>query len=126
MADSESSSDKTFRFLADENFNGDVIRGLLRREPNLDLVRAQDVGLLATDDPTVLEWAASEERILLTHDRQTVPKHAYARLSAGQEMTGVFVVDDQLPIGKAIDEILVVLKCSEASEWNGLVTFLPM
>ncbi len=30
---------------ADENFNNDIVRGLLRREPKLDIVRIQDVGL---------------------------------------------------------------------------------
>lgn len=47
---------------ADENFNNDIIRGLLRRKPDLDIVRVQDVGLSGADDPTVLEWAAQEGR----------------------------------------------------------------
>jgi hypothetical protein len=46
------------RFLADENLNNDIVRGLLRRKADLDIVRVQDVGLSGTDDPTVLEWAA--------------------------------------------------------------------
>jgi hypothetical protein len=45
------------RLAADENFNNDIVRGLLRREPGLDIVRIQDVGLSGADDPTVLEWA---------------------------------------------------------------------
>ena len=56
------------RLAADENFNHDIVRGLLRREPGLDIVRIQDVGLSGADDPTVLEWAAQEGRVLLTHD----------------------------------------------------------
>lgn len=45
------------RFLADENFNNQIVRGILRRNPNVDIVRVQDMGLSETDDPTVLEWA---------------------------------------------------------------------
>jgi predicted nuclease of predicted toxin-antitoxin system len=60
------------RFAADENFNNDIVRGLLRRKPNLDIVRVQDVGLAGADDPTILEWAAREGRILLTHDVSTI------------------------------------------------------
>jgi hypothetical protein len=30
---------------ADENFNNDILRGLLRRKPDLDMVRVQDAGL---------------------------------------------------------------------------------
>ena len=56
---------------ADENFNNDIVRGLLRRKPDLDIVRLQDVDLSGADDPTVLEWAAQENRVLLTHDVTT-------------------------------------------------------
>lgn len=59
------------RLLADENFNGDIIRGLLLRQPDLDLVRVQDVDLAGAEDPDVLAWAAENNRILLTHDRAT-------------------------------------------------------
>jgi predicted nuclease of predicted toxin-antitoxin system len=68
---------------ADENFDGDIVRGLLRRQSSLDVVRVIDVGLGAADDPTILEWAAREGRILLTHDVKTMPRHAYERLEAG-------------------------------------------
>jgi hypothetical protein len=33
------------RFLVDEDFDNDILRGVLRRKPNLDIVRVQDVGL---------------------------------------------------------------------------------
>ena len=56
------------RFAADENFNGDIVRGLLRRNPKLDIIRVQDVGLSGADDPSVLEWAADQRRIVVTHD----------------------------------------------------------
>ena len=43
------------RLLTDENFNGSILRGLIRRLPKLDVVRIQDVGLIHADDPTILE-----------------------------------------------------------------------
>ena len=46
------------RFLADENFNNDVVRGVRRRNPAVDLVRVQDEDLSGAEDPMVLEWAA--------------------------------------------------------------------
>jgi predicted nuclease of predicted toxin-antitoxin system len=60
------------RLLTDENFNGSILRGLIKRLPKLDVVRIQDVGLIHADDPTILEWAANEQRILLTHDVATI------------------------------------------------------
>ena len=78
----------TIRLLADENFNNAVLRGLWLRNPAIDLVRVQDVGLSGMADPEVLEWAAQEERVLLTHDKSTIPDYAYQRLKAGRPMAG--------------------------------------
>jgi predicted nuclease of predicted toxin-antitoxin system len=55
------------RWLADENFNNNILRALFRENRNIDVVRAQDVGLAGVDDEKVLAWAASQNRILLTH-----------------------------------------------------------
>jgi predicted nuclease of predicted toxin-antitoxin system len=112
--------------LSDENFNGDIVRGLLLRRPDLDLLRVQDVGLEGATDPMVLAWAAENSRIVLTHDRATLPDYAYERVVAGEPMPGVFVINDRLPVGRAIDELLLVAAGSEASDWVGRVLYLPL
>ncbi|MCF4966570.1 DUF5615 family PIN-like protein [Nostoc sp. CMAA1605] len=112
--------------LSDENFNGDIIRGLFLRHPNLDLIRVQDVGLREVDDPAILAWAASNERILLTHDRATMPDFAYQRLVRGESMAGLFVVNDRMPIRQAIDELLLLIDGSEQAEWKEVVLYLPL
>jgi len=114
------------RLLADENFNGDIVRGLLLRRPDLDVVRVQDVGLAGVDDPDVLAWAAENNRVILTHDRATMPEYAYERLTAGDRMPGVFILHDRLPTGQAIQEILLMVECSEQLEWSGHVVHLPL
>jgi len=65
------------RFLADENFNNDIIRGLVRRVPGVDIVRVQDVGLQGKVDRVVLAWAVGEGRIVLTHDLTTLVALTY-------------------------------------------------
>ncbi|HEX5447483.1 MAG TPA: DUF5615 family PIN-like protein [Pirellulales bacterium] len=97
------------KLLTVENFDGDILRGLVRRMPDLDVVRVQDVGLAQTPDPTILAWAASEGRILLTHDRDTIPGFAYDRVRSGYSMPGVFLVSDQIPKGEAIDQLLLAV-----------------
>src|SRR5438874_2281576 len=72
------------RLAADENFNNDILRGIQRRDPTADIVRIQEAGLSGADDPTVLEWAAQEGRVLLTHDVATMTRYAYERVRAGQ------------------------------------------
>src|SRR3990172_2730333 len=104
------------RLAADENFNGDIVRGLLRRNPTLDIVRVQDVGLSGADDPSVLEWAADQGRIIVTHDISTLAKHALDRVAAGQPMPGVFEVRSVFSIGQAIDDLILLAECSIEGE----------
>ena len=44
------------RFLADQNFDGDIARGLLRRIPDLDVVTAHQANLSEAPDPDLLKW----------------------------------------------------------------------
>ena len=71
----------------DENFNNDIVRGLLRRKSDLNMVRVQDAGLSGSDDPVVLEWAAQQGRVLFTHDASTMTHHAYERARTGKPRT---------------------------------------
>jgi hypothetical protein len=114
------------RLAADENLNNAIIRGVLRRQPDLDIVRVQDVGLSGADDPVVLEWAAQEERVLLTHDVSTITKYAYERVRARKPMPGVFEIGRTVPIGRAIEDVLLLAECSLDGEWEGQVRYLPL
>src|SRR6266852_6017307 len=114
------------RLLADENFNGDIVRALLLRQPDLDIVRVQDVGLTGAGDPDILTWAAANDRIILTHDRAALPDYAFERLAAGEKLPGVFIVNDQFPIGEATREILLIIAVSEQPEWSDRMVYLPL
>lgn len=112
--------------VADENFNNNIVRGLLRQRPDLDIVRVQDAGLRGKEDPVVLEWAAKEGRVLLTHDAATMSYYAYERVQQGKSMPGLVEVADDLPIGQVINDILLLAEYSEKNEWEGQVIYLPL
>lgn len=114
------------RFLLDENFNGKIARGLRARQPDVDMIRVQDTELSGADDPALLEWAAKEGRILLTHDLDTMTKYANERIAQGLPLAGVIFVRDTLPVAKVIDDLLAILGASEASEWENRTDFLPL
>jgi predicted nuclease of predicted toxin-antitoxin system len=80
------------RLAIDEDFNNRILRGLLRRKDDLDIVRVQDAGLKGQGDAEVLEWAATQGRVLLTHDVTTMRQHADRRRAAGLPMPGIFAV----------------------------------
>ena len=114
------------RLVADENFNNRIVRGLLHRKSGLDIVRIQDIGLSGADDQAVLEWAAQEGRVLLTHDVRTITQYAYERVDAGQLMPGVFEVSPDMSIGRAIKDILLLAEYSFDGEWEGQIRYLPL
>jgi hypothetical protein len=114
------------RLVADENFRHEILRGLRARDPALDAVRVQDVGLRSADDPTILAWAAGEGRVLLTHDVRTLIGYGYARVRAGLSMPGVIEVPRDLATGRAIDEILLVVHGTLEGEMEGQVRYLPL
>ena len=114
------------RLVADENFNNRIVRGLLYRKPDLDIVRIQDIGLSGADDQAVLEWAAQEDRVLLTHDVRTITQYAYERVDAGQLMPGVFEISPDMSIGRAIEDILLLAEYSLDGEWEGQIRYLPL
>ena len=74
----------------------------------------------------VLDWAAQEGRVLLTHDVSTMTAHVAARVRAGLPMPGVLAISQSCPIGKAIEEILLLAECSFEGEWEGQVRYLPL
>lgn len=114
------------RLAADENFNHDIVRGIIRRNAQIDIVRVQTAGLAGADDPSVLEWAAQAGRVLLTHDAATITHYAYERVRAGQAMPGVFEVRRSVALGQAIEDILLIAECSLEGEWEGQVRYLPL
>ena len=114
------------RFLADENFNGRILRGIRRELPDVDIVRVQDTVMYQAADPQILEWAAQEGRILLTHDIETLVGFANDRIAAGLPMPGVIAARLTVPIGLVIDEIVTIIGASDTSDWENIVTFLPL
>jgi hypothetical protein len=113
------------RLVSDEDVHDDIIRGLRRREPALDIVRIIDVGLNHTPDPIILEWAANNERVLLTGDLNTMVGFAWGRVGSGLPMLGVLALLENVGIGRVIDEILLVALCYSADEIKEQVLYIP-
>jgi len=113
------------RLAADENFNHAIVRGVIRRNP-VDIVTIQESGLSGAHDEDVLEWAADEGRVLLTHDVSTMTKYAYERVGSDLPMPGLFEVSQAIAVGAAIEDILLLAECSLDNEWEGQVRYLPL
>lgn len=104
------------RLVSDEDVHDDIIRGLRRREPVLDIVRAVDVGLGQTPDPSILEWAANDQRVLITGDLNTMVGFAWARVQSGEASLAVLALLENVGIGRVLDDILLVALCYASEE----------
>ena len=113
------------RVLVDQDFDHDILRGLIRRVRHLDAVTAVEIGMSKATDPQLLTWAAQEGRIVITHDRKTMPKHAADLMGAGTNIAGVFVVPRSLPLRQGIEDLELMITCSANEEWVNVIRYLP-
>jgi hypothetical protein len=113
------------RFLADENFNNEILRGLERRVPDVDITRIQDTELAGEPDTLILEWAAQHDYIVLTHGVNTMRGYFYDRVNAELPTPGLFLVHGTKSVGEVIDTLELILLASEEDEWSGEIRYLP-
>jgi len=113
------------RFAADENFNGRILRGLKTRLPDLDIVRVQDTPMYTKPDSELLDWAAEQNRILLTHDAETIPGFVNERLKEELYMPGVIIVRETVAIGDILDDLESYIGAGSPSDFENLVMYIP-
>jgi predicted nuclease of predicted toxin-antitoxin system len=114
------------RLLIDEDVHGDIVDGLRRRQPALDVVRVHDVGLNHTPDVLILEWAAQQGRVVVSVDKKTLAVHAWDRVARGLPMPGVAILRILLTIGKAVTELELFAVASDPEDVRDQVIYLPM
>ena len=112
--------------LFDEDCNGRIVRGVRRRAPALNTVTALEAGLGEAADEAVLARAATERRVVISHDVRTMRARAEDRLRAGLPMTGLILVPQEVQLGKVIEELVLIAETTASEEWQGKIVFLPL
>jgi len=110
--------------LSDEDLQGAIVSGILMHYPAIDLVRVQDVGLMQTDDAVILDYAASQSRVVVTHDRNTMTAHAQDRMKQGLRMSGLIVLAKFINIGRAIQEVGTLAEAGDPGDLDGQILFV--
>jgi hypothetical protein len=111
--------------LIDQDFDHDILRGLIRRVPRLDAVTAFEIGMNKATDQQLLIWAAQKGRIMVTHDRRTMPTHAAHLMVHGTNIAGLFVVPRNMQVHQALADLELMITCSENDEWINVIRYLP-
>jgi len=113
------------RFLADANLDARIIRGLKRRQPEIDFQRAEEASLIGRSDAEVLKIAADLNRVLVTHDQRTMPAH-FAAFVTSHPSPGVILVSQETSLVAAIDELLLIWSASQAEDWRDRLVWIPL
>ena len=115
------------RLGSDADVHGDIVRGLRRRQPDLDIIRSQDALPEGASDIDVLAWAAAENRVLITNDRNTMVGTAYQRVATGEPVPGLIATSTEQSVGSAINDILLLAEYMPEYEIRvQVVVYLPL
>ena len=112
------------RFQADADLNEDMVVGILRREPRVDFRTAGQAGLRGLDDIQALALSARDGRVLVSHDRKTMPNH-FAEFVRTNTSPGLFIVSQKTDLLSAIEGVLLVWATTEAEEWANTICTIP-
>ena len=112
------------RFQADADLNENIAKGVLRRQPQIDFTTANEAGFEGVPDEDVLSIAASDGRILVTHDRKTMPSH-FAEFIVNRESPGVIIVPKNAEVARVIDDLMLIWNASAADEYVNLIRSIP-
>ena len=117
---------RMIRFLADASLRHPIVSGCIRRESAIDFLSADAARLEGLTDPEVLALAAQQDRLLVTHDLRTMPRHFGEFLAAGGTSPGVFLVKHRVPLVQVIDELVLIWTASDADEWRNRLLEIPL
>jgi hypothetical protein len=115
----------SIRFLADYDLNYAIVKGARLREPAIDFLSGRDADLQGVSDPEVLRIAASAGRILVSHDKKTLPGHFAQFLGEQHQSPGVLLVSQRTPIGDVIEALMLIWLASDSTEWQNQIVHLP-
>jgi hypothetical protein len=113
------------RFLADADLDFAIVEGVRRREPSVNFRSANEAGLEGKADADVLELAAVEGRVLVSHDTSTISVHFAARLRAGLPSPGVLLAFQSSAVGDVVESLLIIWSASSESDWADQIHYLP-
>ncbi|MDX2241122.1 MAG: DUF5615 family PIN-like protein [Leptolyngbyaceae cyanobacterium bins.302] len=112
-------------FQADADLNQAIITGVLRQEPTIDFQTANVSNLSGLSDLEVLTVAAEANRVLVSHDQRTMPRH-FAEFVVTYTSSGVIIVLQSLPVGEVIENLIKIWKTTDSEEWINRIAYLPL
>jgi hypothetical protein len=115
-----------FKLIADADLNEDLIRGMRRSDPRVDFLIASEGGTRGLLDRQVLELAAAADRVVVSHDRNTMIGEFYRFVEQGHSSPGLIIVAQELDEGDAIEDLLLICDAASAEELRDQIMWVPI
>ena len=113
------------RYLADEDLRNEIVHACSVLEPMIEFLTVQGVGLSGAEDDFVLEFAARDGLLVVSHDKRTMVPAARHRLEFALPMTGLFLVRQRASVGAVAEDLTLIWNCESAEYWHGQIDYLP-
>ncbi|MEQ8757577.1 MAG: DUF5615 family PIN-like protein [Coleofasciculus sp. G1-WW12-02] len=116
------------QYLLDEHIASLYRTQLMRKAPYLIVRRIGDPDAPAkgTLDPEILIWCETNNFILVTNNRKSMPKHLADHLAEGHHIPGIFVIDLSQNIGETLTELIFIAEASFVGEYQDRIEYLPL
>ena len=117
------------RLLLDENMRADslwkAVQATMKAVP-FDIVRVGDDGPpLGIADVELVQWAAAEQRILISFDKRTLPKLLLDLVTSGHHTPGIVFMSRNLALSEMAEYLQLIAVSSSADEWADTCRFIP-
>ena len=113
------------KFQADADLNQAIVTGVIRRQSNIDFQTATEAGLEGLKDLQVLALSAKQQRILVSHDRRTMPTE-FAEFIVNSQSSGVLIVSRNIALETVIEELILIWSVTTAEEWINRIAKIPL
>ena len=118
------------KFVFDENVSSILWDAV--QQYNRDAIVPQDVTRVSdppdlpksSEDRALLLWAERHGRILVSHDKKTLPRHLAAHLSQGRHLPGLFFISYFASPSHMIELLAVAATSDNPTEWTDLIEYL--
>lgn len=116
----------SIRYQADNDLNRFIVTATFRKEPSIDFKTSQSAQLDGLDDVAVLRRTAAEGRILVTHDKRTMPRHLASFRSEGNNSPGILLVIPQdAPLRPVVETLVMIWADNRPLDWRNAITIIP-
>jgi hypothetical protein len=112
------------RFQADNDLDQRIVVATKRLDPTIDFQTAHVLKLHGVPDTLVLQRTADAGRVLVSHDRRTLPGF-FRELISTNTSPGLIVISQRLSVGRAAELLHLLWAASQAEEYVNIIYDLP-